>query len=267
VKGPPVFAVDVLNFAIVTYAVPAERVLRHLPKVYELDTFEGPDGQRALVSTTCFCNQDFRLAGVPQPRHTFNESTYRTYVSRDGEKGVYFFGRYLGTRLAWSLQRPVARHTYEADIEVDVQRTPEGYASYGCSARSRSGATNFSVEAMDVPSAKSPFASGEELAQFITYRLHGFFTSTAGFQGHMPVGHPRMRPLAGTLSAARFDLWSQLGVLRPDEVDDPYSVLVVPEVPFRLFAARPVGRDEDADEAPRHGKARKEASAAGTPKR
>ncbi len=40
-NGPPIFAIEVLNFAIITYDVPAERVLRHLPDAYELDTFRG----------------------------------------------------------------------------------------------------------------------------------------------------------------------------------------------------------------------------------
>lgn len=241
-NGPPVFALQVQNFALITYAVPAGRVRRHLPQPYELDTFDAPEGHKAFVTTTCFCNHDFRPASLPFPRHTFNESTYRTYVTRDGAKGVYFFGRYLGTRLAWSAQRLAARDTYGAEFELDIEENGNGYPAYECSATSSAGDTHFVVSATEAPKPKGPFDSGEELAQFLTYRLEGYYTSSAGFQGRMPVEHPRMSPLAGSLSSARFDLWGELEILTPEEAGDPFSVLVVPEVPFRLFAPRPVGR-------------------------
>ncbi|MFN2525820.1 MAG: DUF2071 domain-containing protein [Actinomycetota bacterium] len=236
-KGPRVFSIEVTDFAIVTYAVPAERVWAHLPKPYELDTFEGPKGTIAFVSTTCFCNRDFRPT-INYPRHTFNESTYRTYVTHKGRKGIYFFGRYLSTTRAWVSQRPIARHTYRAAFDVSITNTVEGYASYLCKVVSDVGDTSFSLQAMQDPEGKHPFTSGEELAQFLTYRLHGFYTDVIGAQGHMPVSHPRMNPFAGELSDARFDLWDKLEILRPEEARDPYSVLVVPAVPFKLFAPR-----------------------------
>jgi uncharacterized protein YqjF (DUF2071 family) len=240
-NGPPIFEVDVLNFALVTFEVPAYRLSRLLPEAYELDTFDGPHGETGFVSTTCFCNQDFSPFGISYPKHTFNESTYRTYVTRDGAKGVYFFGRYLGTKIAWVLQRPLARHTYEADFDLTIDRQLKGYTTYSCSAASSSGNTEFSLRALDPPETRSPFRSSDELTQFLTYRLHGYFTSSAGLQGHMPVSHPRMDPLAGQLLSGRFDLWDRLGVLSPEECTHPYSVLVVPNVRFQLFAPRPAG--------------------------
>ena len=231
--------IDVSNFAVITFDVPAERVLRHLPPAYQLDTFEGREGLRAFVSTTCFCNGGFRPTGLSFPRHSFSESTYRTYVSRNADKGVYFFGRYLGTRLAWSLQRPIARHTYEADFELSIESNVTGYLHYECTASSSWGQTYFALEANDLPKPQEPFRSGEEMVQFLTYRPDGYFTAGSGGQGHMPVDHPPMRAFAGSLRSARFDLWMQLGVLTPEDVATPHSVLVVPQVPLRLFPPRP----------------------------
>lgn len=239
-KGPPIFDLEVRNFALVTYDVPAERVARHLPDAYELETFGGPDGTRAFVTTTCFCNLDFRTALLPYPRHTFNESTYRTYVTRRGSKGVYFFGRYLGTPVAWSSQRLMARDTYAADFEVDVKGSSEGFESYRCKAASTSGDTHLSLRAGDPPQPRGPFNSGEEHAQFLTYRLNGYYTSSAGIQAHMPVEHPRMDALEGSLDSGRADLWSNLEIVSTDEVNEPFSVLVVPGVTFRLYAPRPI---------------------------
>jgi uncharacterized protein YqjF (DUF2071 family) len=242
IKGPPVFSIEVRDFAIVTYSVPAERIETRLPEPYELDVYRDAGGERrAFVSTTCFCNHRFRLAGIGLPRHTFNESTYRTYVTHRGRRGVYFFGRYLGTDLAWASQRALARATYRGDFEIDIERAPRSYNRFSCAVNSAAGDTMFELQALDEPGAQPPFLSSEELVEFLTYRLHGFFTTSFGMQGYMPVEHPHMRPVAGKISSARLDLWTQLGVLNAKEHQDPYSVLVVSDVPFKLFAPRPLG--------------------------
>ena len=233
------FSVEVENFAVVTHRVPADRVRAHLPDIYELQTFEQDGEEYAFVSATCFCNRDFRVTGVPFPRHTFNESTYRTYVDYNGRWGVYFIGRYLGTPLAVSAQKTLARDTWRGDFDVSIDRTADGYRSYVCNVSGDHGGASFSVEAADPPSAQAPFSSVDEHTQFITYRLSGLFTSTAGLQGHMPVSHPRMRPYQGRLFAGRFEFWERLGIVRPEEREDVYSVLVLPHVPFTLHPPRP----------------------------
>lgn len=241
-KWPPIFRVDVTNFVVITYSVPADRVMAHLPEHYELDTYEGLGGPRAFVSTTSFCNTDFRAALLPYPRHTFNESTYRTYVTKHGDKGIYFFGRYLGTKASWAFQRPIARHTYKGDFQLAIENQEGTFPTYECNVTSSEGDTRFSVRASRRPQAKHPFESSYEFTQFLTYRLHGFYTNTGGFQGHMPVEHPRMDPVEGELLAGKFDLWNRLGIVHPDEIPIPHSVLVTKTVPFTLYASRPVRR-------------------------
>lgn len=125
--GVGVARVEVDDFALVTHAVPAERVRVHLPDVYELQTFKAGGVERCFVSTTYFCNRDFRPAVVGFPRLTFAESTYRTYVVHRGRAGVYFFGRYVGSALVWAGQRAVARDTYHGDFVVDVVGDVDGF--------------------------------------------------------------------------------------------------------------------------------------------
>lgn len=232
----PTFRVDISNFALLNYRVPAARVRPLLPDAYELQTF----GNDCFVTATCFCNGDFRLALSPLPRLTFDESTFRTYVTHKGRIGVYFFGRYLSRAAATLSQRMVARHTFDAKFDVACDLRANGYHSYSCYARSRKAEVSFALSAMDRPVTSEPFSSGEELAQFFTYRLHGFFTSTLGIEGHMPVAHPRMNPFAGELEVARLDLFEELGVLSFDEAQRPHSVLVEPGVCFTLYAPRPL---------------------------
>lgn len=233
------FAIDVENFALVTHRVPAARVRHHLPHIYELETFEDGTGEYCFVSATCFCNRNFHVNVLPRPLHTFNETTYRTYVSFKGRSGVYFFGRYLGTPLALIPQRVLNRDVFQAKFDLSVERDSQGYVSYVCNASSSQGDTFFSLEATDEPPQKTPWASGEEHGQYLTYRLDGYFTSSIGFQAHSPVTHKRMRPFSGTLHEGRFELWDQLGIVPLEEANNPYSILVAPGTHFTLYPPRP----------------------------
>lgn len=232
-------SIDVENFALVTHKVPAERVRRHVPERYELQTFEEAGEEFALVSATCFCNRDFRPTALQFPRHSFNESTYRTYITYQGHAAVFFFCRFLGTALATLPQKTIDRNVYQADFEVDTDLGPAGFTRYVCRAAGPRGETYFSLEATREPPAMHPFTSGEEHEQFITYRLDGHFTSTVGTPAHGPVSHGRMRAWSGHLQAARFDPWEELGIVTRAEAERPYSVLVTPGTTFRLQLPRP----------------------------
>jgi uncharacterized protein YqjF (DUF2071 family) len=232
-------AIDVENFALVTHRVPADRVRRHLAPTYDLETFGEGTGEYCFVSATCFCNRNFRLNMLRNPHHTFNETTYRTYVSFKGRRGVFFFGRYLGTPLALIPQRLLSRDVFHAEFDLSIERGPQGYISYVCSASSSQGETSFSLEATDQPPQKPPWESGEEHGQYLTYRLDGYFTSSMGFQAHSPVSHQRMRPFSGRLHEGRFELWEQLGIVPREEANKPYSILVTPGAHFTLYPPRP----------------------------
>lgn len=236
------FSVEVENFALVSYRVPAERVEPLVPDKLQLQTFDDGDGRYCFVSASCFCNGRYRITGLAYPHLTFNESTYRTYVTYNGRQGVYFVGRYLGSPLALAAQRTLSTDTWLADFDLAIDGGPGGYRSYVCHATSEQGETSFALSAEQDPGPRGPFDSGWDHAQFLTYRVSGLFPSSLGVTGHMPVSHPHMRCYEGTLHAARFDLWNELGVLSPDEAHQPFSVLVAPSVPFTLHPPRPAGR-------------------------
>jgi hypothetical protein len=234
-------SVEVRNFALVTHAVPADRVRTHLPDPYTLETFHDEGGvERCLVSATCFCNGDFRWSALSYPRLTFDESTFRTYVTHRGRRGVYFLRRFLSRPLAFFPQRLFEMKAALGDFDVETEVDPAGYERYSCTVRSRDVTNAFVVRARDEPVPRFPFETSDELVDRITYRLHGFFSSSAGAQGHMPVSHRPMTPWWGELVSARFDTWSDLGILERDEASKPHSVLVEPIVNFRLHPARPL---------------------------
>lgn len=96
------------------------------------------------------------------------------------------------------------------------------------------------MRARDEVTTRGAFTTPQEMAQFFTYRLHGYFTTTLRVQGHAPVSHPRMRPFEGELLQGRFELWERLGIVPREEAGAPFSVLVQPRVPFKILPARPL---------------------------
>ena len=232
--------VDVENFALVTHAVPAARVRVHIPDQFDLETFESDDGtEMCLVSASCFCNRRLRSSLLRYPAIDFDQNTFRSYVTHRGRRGTYFFGTHVSTRLSYLGQSLVAAHSYLAKFDVRIDKRATGYGSYSCSITSAKGVTEFELRATARPEAKKPFATGDELAQYITHRLHGYAHNPLGFETHGPISHRRMRPWSGDLISGRFDFWEDLGILMPDEVLPAYSVLVEPTVVFTLFPPRP----------------------------
>lgn len=234
--------VDVENFALITHAVPARRLRPLVPQRFELQTFlDGSGEEMGFISSSSFCNRQIHWSAARYPAHDFDQSTFRTYVTHRGRLGAYFFATYVGTRLSFLGQKMVAMHTERAAFDVDIEMDESGYHRYSSRARADSEELCFELTATEPPSAKPPFESGEEHAQFITYRLHGYAEPILGGVTYGPIEHRPMDPWEGRLIAGRFELWERLGLLPEEEWSSPFSVLVEPSVRFTLHPPRPAG--------------------------
>jgi uncharacterized protein YqjF (DUF2071 family) len=233
--------VDLENFIMINHAVPAARLTRHLPDRLVLETFESEDGREtSLVTTTCFCNRDLRWRLTRRPTHTFNQVTFRTYVTLGEARGLYFFGTYVDTRSSALVQGALATGTKLARFDLDIRKAAGRYPRYSCTARHRDEVVSFVAEATRDPEAPHPFPSADEYVQWVGLRLHGFSRSRLGLYTHGRVDHRRLSPVAGTLLEGRFDFWERLGILTPDEFLTPQSVLVEPHIRFTLLPPRPI---------------------------
>ncbi|MDP9067607.1 MAG: DUF2071 domain-containing protein [Actinomycetota bacterium] len=234
--------VDVENFALITHAVPVERLRRVVPDRFTLETFESECGREiGFISASSFCNHQIHWSAARYPAHDFDQSTFRTYVTHRGRRGAYFFGTYVSTRASFIAQIAVAANTHLAEFDVDIDLQEDGYASYSSRAVTAQGELHFELEARGAPEAKPPFATGLEHSEFITYRLHGFSRPPLGGVSYGPIEHRHMDPWSGQLISGRFDMWEELGLLPRDEWDTPFSVLVEPSVRFTLHPPRPAG--------------------------
>jgi hypothetical protein len=242
-RGPAAIEADddLENFVLITHAVPAERVQAQLPDKLALETFEGIDGRETcFVTTTCFCNRDLRWRVAKRPTHTFNQVTFRTYVTYGEARGLYFFGTYCDTVASVVWQGAMATGTKLGKFDLDIAKDGRGYSRYSCRARSGAEEVGWLVEATAEPAAIHPFTSADEHVQYLGYRLHGFSRNPFGFHTHGRVDHRKLRPFSGRLLEGRFDLWARLGILGPEEFLSPASVLVEPHIRFTLMPPRPV---------------------------
>ena len=229
--------VTLRHLAFVTYSVPAQRVRPHLPRDFLLETFTDARGrERALISTGCFLNEDLRWSLVPKLSMNYHQITFRTYVRYGDRVGAYFFGTDVGSGPAYMLQRSFARNVAWATIHLKTAHTKDGYDRYSCRVRSVHGETRFKLKARHRLSEQDEKA----LAQNITYRLHGFFESSARMQADQFVQHKRMTPYSGELVAGRFEFWERMGILTQEESLDAHSVLIQPSIRFKVFPAVPI---------------------------
>ncbi len=231
--------VDIQNFAMVTHAVPADRVRPHIPTQLRLETFRADGGpELALITTSAFCNRQLHWSLSRYPAVDFDQSTFRTYVTYKGRRGSYFFGTYVNTILSYGVQSLLAASSRLAKFEVACEGGATGYPRYDARAVASDGEVAFELEATTQPQAVAPFNTADEHVEYVTHRLHGFARSPFGWVTHGPVEHRRMNPWSGRLLGGQLDFWHERGILFRYEVTPAYSVLVEPSVRFTLHPPR-----------------------------
>jgi hypothetical protein len=232
--------VDIRDFALITHVVPAERVRPLVPPRFELQTFSEAGGaEMAFISASCFHNHRLHWPPFPRAAVSYPQSTYRTYVTHRGRAATFFLTTYVPPGLTEVGNKVVLSDTRGADFRLDAALGGDGYQRYAASIATDEGEARFELTATATPRARRPFTTGEQLAQFLTYRLHGFSRSALGPVLDGPVAHRRMRPWSGELHDGHFPAWRRLGLLDDAEMTHPYSVLVQPAVQFTVLPAIP----------------------------
>jgi hypothetical protein len=234
-RAPLTVRSEIQHFALISHAVPAERVRARLPAGLELETFSGPEGEeRAIISTACFRNAGFRPTLALAGGMNFEQLTFRTYVKYRGRTGAYFFGTLLSKRVPYLLEHLAAREAGLAKFHVNrVFHRKTGYTGYSALVRSAFGETFIRLRGTHPPKI-------DPLTQTLTHRLHGFFELTVGGSlGDQIVRHRRMSPWGGELIEGRFDFWERLGLLKPEEFNQAHAVCIEPSVVFHIYPPFP----------------------------
>ncbi len=168
---------------LATYAVPPELLRSRLPPGLDLDLREG----QAFVSLVAFQFADTRVFGVSWPGYrNFAELNLRSYVRRNGERGVTFFREYVPQRLVAWIARLVYNEPYRVAPFSGVIRDEAGVvtAEYRLSVGGRE-------HVMSVTGSKPAIVPSENsIEHFFKEQRWGYGRSRSGQLLRYDVEHP-----------------------------------------------------------------------------
>ncbi|HEY1014452.1 MAG TPA: DUF2071 domain-containing protein [Herpetosiphonaceae bacterium] len=231
-----------LHFALITYALPAERLARHIPADrFEIPTWQIGGRPMALLSAVPFYDADFHFPRIaPWLKFGFGQTNHRAYVidRRTGEHCVWFFGTTLGSpvvhiaRQLWRIPWHPARYELECRYDAAARR----YDRYAYRIDSAWGGARIDLADSGAPAGLAEgFASADEMQLVLTHPITGFFHRLDGKLGTYAVWH---KELTGTRAEARdlhFSLYERLGLLSAEEMRHPYSAIICPEIEFHVY--------------------------------
>jgi hypothetical protein len=231
---------DLLHFALITYALPPERLRPHSPHRFEIQTYPIGGEHLALMSAVPFLDDDFafyRLA--PFIKWRFAQTNYRIYVidRETGEPCVWFFGTTLGgwvVNLAkWLWRIPWHYARYEIDCRYDEKK--QAYDRYRFTHASNWASATIQLEDTgEAPSLLPGFADLAEQTLVLTHPVKGYFNRTDGRLGTYSVWHEEIPLTAGRPVNLYFSLYERLGLLTKEEMARPHSVLICPRTTFEV---------------------------------
>ncbi len=242
---PPVRGRDVKatleHFAIVSYAVPPDRVRPYVDPQFDLDCFPGTEGEPLVwVSMVPFEDQDFRFAAMPWLRFRFGQTNYRTYVidRSTNRRAVWFFGTTLDS---WTVAVP--RHLWKLPwhrgrIQFDCSYDPNAarYTRYGMTTKSDWGPVDLVLSDSGEPiTALDGFPNLDAGLVALTHPLIGVFHRRDGKLGTYSIWHDKLRCTAGHVVKARIGLFDRLGIVPFAEQSKPHSVLIQHRTEFTIF--------------------------------
>jgi hypothetical protein len=244
IERPQPRGIDVLcglkHFAIITYAVPAERFQGIFPDRFQLDTVEVNGNEMGLISVVPFVDVDFTSAVFPFPKFTMGQTNYRIYIidTETGERCVWFLGTTLDS---WTLAVPrylwnLPWHTGKVIFDCAVNETSGLYDKYHMETTSSWAEASVTLTQSESNHFNFPgFPDIESALVYLTHPLAGFYYRRDGKLGTYRVWHKELEVKPARLESAKFKLLSNLGIVKEAEQCSPYSVLIEPINEFTIY--------------------------------
>ena len=235
-RGIYAVATTLQHFAIITYAIPPERLLARLPPGFTPHLVRLGDEDRALISVVPFLDRDFHFVRLPLARWSFAQTNYRAYVRYRGEECAWFFGTALATPLVqiprqlWQLPWLPAETRFDARFDREGKHYERYVVETSGSAALELALEDFGEQSGLFPGFDCPV--NQELV--IGHPTQGYFCRRDGRLGTYRIWHDRLKPTRGKVVHARYKLLEDLGILSATEAQQPHSVLIQREVDFLI---------------------------------
>ncbi len=229
------------HFALITYAIPAERLERHIPSDrFEIERVTIAGRECALISAVPFLDVGFHFKQAPFARFTFGQTNYRAYIRNraTGEPCVWFFGTTLGSpivaipRALWRIPWHRAQYAFACDYDAVSKR----YTRYEIEATSAWSAMQLTLNDSGTPAGTQPGFSKQEASTLIlTHPVTGYFNRLDGALGTYRVWHDLIPLTEARATRAYFGIFERLALLTRDEMRNPVSTLVCSHTRFRVL--------------------------------
>ena len=196
------------NVLFAHWPVPVERVADSLPDGMSVDTYDGS----AWLGVVPFEMADIRPRGAPVGR-SFYELNLRTYVTVDGEPGVYFYNLDADDRLGVAIARRLFRLPYYR-ARMTVHRDGSRTRLRSVRTHPDAPAANFqaSYEPTGLPEPPRP----DSLATFLTERYRFYVADDTDRIYYADIDHPPWDLQPATVEIDRNDLFAANGFETPD---------------------------------------------------
>ena len=231
---------DLLHFALITYALPAERLRPHIHPRFDIPTFPIDGKPLALMSAVPFVDSDFSFYRLlPFVKWRFAQTNYRVYVvdRETGEHCVWFFGTTLGSpivhlaRWLWKIPWHQARYVTDCRYNAGSGR----YDRFFFSHESAWASAEIELEDTGAPAGLLPgFSDIEAQKLILTHPVDGFFFRLDRKPGNYSVWHEEIPLTEGKAKRLHFSLYERLGLLSKEEMQQPHSVLICPKIMFEV---------------------------------
>jgi len=230
------------HFALITYALPAERLARHIPSErFDIFTTEINGTSQALISVVPFVDVDFHFMRIaPFAKFHFAQTNYRAYVidKASGELCVWFFGTTLGSpvvhlpRVLWRIPWHPAHYDIDCAYDANTQR----YQRYRMQAKSSWSALHVELhDSGNTARTHIGFADEATFKLVLTHPITGYFYRLDGALGSYRVWHDELTLSEGNATTAYFGVCERLGLLSRDEMLHPISVLMTKQTTFKVL--------------------------------
>jgi hypothetical protein len=216
------------EFAIINWSVDPERLQRCLPPGFEADEQRGV----ANVAMVAFKNNGFHFRAAPFVRLSCGQADYRTFVRHGDERGVWFFGGSLSSRLVsvatqlWKMpwhHDAIKISASSTDVSTEVS-TDESTGRWSLDAAGRWGAA---AAVLTTTGRAFPAAPAPTINPVI-----GWYPRRDGGVGRYSVWHRPLQLREADAQVGRCDVFERLALI--DKGQTPSAAGIQRRIEFEI---------------------------------
>ena len=227
------------HFAIISYKVRIEKIQHLIPDPFKLWTFKENGKEYALISAVPFKDKDFSFYRLTRLlKFNFYQTNFRTYIvdKRDNSNSAWFFGTTLGSFTSiipdkiWKMPWKYGKYNFK------YKSNGFEYSEYKMTFKSKQGdgIVDIKNSGSDMKILQG-FNSLEQQVLILTHPVIGYYDLNEKEFGTYEIWHPKIDLKEGIANELYFHIFEKLGFLSKQEMQNPHSVLITPEIEFDIL--------------------------------